>query len=93
MSGIDPISLFEGAATMVAALAWNDAVKGSIDSYFPQEKRKTAIAQILYATIITIIILIAITLYNMRGEAIEFWKELIQPSNVPSYNMLIRTRY
>ena len=41
---------------LVAALAWNDAIKGAFDKYLP--KGSGLIAQFLYAVLVTILIVL-----------------------------------
>ncbi len=44
-----------GAFGLVAALAWNDAIKALIDYFFPQSDN-TLVAKFVYAAIITIVV-------------------------------------
>ncbi len=46
-----------GAFGLVAALAWNEAVKALIDSFFPASK-DTVFAKFLYAIVITTIVVL-----------------------------------
>lgn len=58
---IEILEKMSGLATagfgLVAALAWNDAIKAIFDSYFPKNSSNIT-AQLLYAVILTIIIVL-----------------------------------
>lgn len=61
--------LLKGATVLVAALAWNEAAKSAVDYIVPlnrdhQDKSKRMIANVVYATIVTLIILIIIFMFN-----------------------------
>jgi len=59
-----------GAIGFVAGLAWNDAIKGIIDSIFPFSK-DGAIAKIIYAIFITLIVIFVANHFsknNKEGE-------------------------
>lgn len=43
---------------LVAALAWNDAIKGLIEYFFPLNKN-TVLAKFIYAIVITFVVVIA----------------------------------
>ncbi len=47
-----------GALGLVAALAWNDAIKGLIEYFYPQENN-TVTAKLLYAFIVTVVVVLA----------------------------------
>lgn len=52
-----------GSLTLVASLAWNEAFKAMIDQYIPEnyKNKQNAWSKVLYAFVITCIIIIAIT--------------------------------
>lgn len=54
--------LIIGALTLVAGLAWNDAISGIINYYLPQNKEANVWYKLLYAFILTIIIVFLIYL-------------------------------
>ncbi len=56
-----------GALTVVAGLAWNDAIQSLINYYVPEQDRGSGNAwvKILYALILTIGILILISTINI----------------------------
>ncbi len=51
-----------GAFGLVAGLAWNEAVKALIDSFFPSNASGGVAAKFIYAVIITFIVVI-VTVY------------------------------
>ena len=53
-----------GAFGLIAGLAWNDAIKGSIEYLFPLNKDSIP-AKFLYAIIMTILV-VFVTLYAIR---------------------------
>lgn len=50
---------------LVAGLAWNDAIRSSIDYFFPSDGRETIWAKFIYAFIITLVLII-ITIYLLK---------------------------
>jgi len=56
-------TIITASLTLTAALAWNDAIKTLIDTYVPQYLRakENAFIKLLYAFIITIIIIMVIS--------------------------------
>jgi len=57
---------------LVAALAWNDAIKGLFDYFLPQSNGGGIVAQLLYALVVTIIVVIVtMKLGKMTGKAKE----------------------
>jgi len=60
-------TLINSAFALVAALAWNEAIKAMIDRYIPAGS--TLFSKILYATILTVIIvLISMRLANVINQ-------------------------
>lgn len=60
--------LLEGAVTLVAALAWNEAAKKTIEHLFPvaeDDDRGRAVATFVYAMFVTILILCLVEAYNI----------------------------
>ena len=53
-----------GALGFVAGLAWNEAIKGFIDQFFP-DTNNSVILKFLYAIIVTILIVV-VTIYLLR---------------------------
>jgi hypothetical protein len=53
-----------GALGLVAGLAWNDAIKAGIEYLFPLGE-DTLLAKLLYAAVVTVLIIIATT-YHTR---------------------------
>ncbi len=56
------LTLLNGAFALIAALAWNEAVKGLIDTYFKSGSK--VYSRFLYAFIITLIVVIVTTRLN-----------------------------
>lgn len=52
------------AFSFVAGLAWNEAIKGFIDQFFPAD-RNTILIKFVYAIIVTVVIVI-VTIYLAR---------------------------
>jgi len=52
---------------LVAGLAWNDAIKGFIEQYFPLASGGGLLAKFLYALIITIVIVV-VSIYILKTE-------------------------
>lgn len=65
---LDTRTILKGALVLVAALAWNDAAKKTIDYLFPIERdsggKSAAIAMVVYAIFVTLLIIVIITIYN-----------------------------
>lgn len=87
MPVIEKRDLLKGAITLVVALAWNEAAKTTINYAFPLDKpnddpatdktdaRKNAMgtmfATLIYATVVTILILCIVALFNYTVTKIE----------------------
>ncbi len=61
--------LLKGATVLVAALAWNEAAKSTVDYIVPldrdhKDKSKRMLANIVYATIVTVLIILIIYMFN-----------------------------
>lgn len=52
-----------GSMSLVVGLSWNEAIKSIIDQYIPEKYRKNenALAKIIYATVLTIIVIIIVS--------------------------------
>lgn len=66
-------SIIKGGTILVTALAWNTAIKGSIDAVFPMRK-DTVVGYLIYAITITILTLIIISLFNYFNGSKEPYK-------------------
>ena len=53
------ITLILSGFSLVAALAWNDAIQSFFNEFFPKEGTSGLIGKFIYAMIITIIIVVA----------------------------------
>jgi len=58
-------SYLTAAFGIVAGLAWNEAVKGLIDSVFPQGDANSVVAKFAYAILVTIVVVL-VTVYMGR---------------------------
>jgi hypothetical protein len=58
------VSYITGGLGLVAGLAWNEAIKGLIDYWFPL-KGNSVLAKFIYALIITLIVVLT-TIYLLR---------------------------
>lgn len=61
---INPFIIIGGSLTLVVALAWNNAIQSAINYHYPSEGRDTVIAKIVYAFIVTFIIIVVAFLIN-----------------------------
>lgn len=52
---------------LVAGLAWNEAIKGFIEEYFPLASGGGLLAKFIYAIIITIVI-VFVSIYILKTE-------------------------
>jgi len=69
-------ALMTAAFGLVAALAWNGAITGLINNYFPPEEGNNLVPLLIYAVIVTIIaviciVLIARTIGNYKDKLAE----------------------
>lgn len=71
MTEISTISLLKGALTFTTALAWNQSAKNIIDSIFPVKDEKNTMAQLIYALLITLIIIIVIQIFNYMNDKLN----------------------
>lgn len=60
-------TLIFGAFSLVAALAWNDAIKAFIDLIYPSEQNGL-LAKFIYALIITIIVVVVSIIVSKLNE-------------------------
>src|SRR3954463_16713535 len=51
-----------GAFGLVAALAWNDAVKASIDYFYPPQQGPGLLPKFIYAIVVTLVVSLAVYL-------------------------------
>lgn len=57
---------------LVAALAWNEAIQSLVNAFLPKNSSGGIIAQLIYAVIITIVVvIITVKLGKMTGKAKE----------------------
>ena len=65
---IEAHTLLNGALTIVAALAWNDAAKKTIDYLFPRTDAggpyHAALSTLVYAIFITLFVIVVIASFN-----------------------------
>ena len=52
---------------LVTGLAWNDAIKGLIEKYFPLASGGGVVAKFLYAVVITTVVVV-ISLYVFKSD-------------------------
>lgn len=71
------ISLIQGGLILACSLAWSDAIKAGSDYIFPGNKEKVLQAKIIYAIIITIVVLILFyLLQESRNQIIKIKEDL-----------------
>ncbi len=63
-------SYMVAALSLVAGLAWNDAVKTAIETFLPGQNSNTIQAKFLYAVVVTIVIVL-ITIVVVRWAAFD----------------------
>lgn len=54
-----------GGLGVVVGLAWNEAIKGAIEYFYPLAGANSIFAKFLYATILTIVVVL-VTIYVVR---------------------------
>lgn len=54
-----------GLGVVVVGLAWNEAIKGAIEYFYPLAGANSIFAKFLYATILTIVVVL-VTIYVVR---------------------------
>ena len=83
--------LLKGATILVAALAWNEAAKSAVDYIVPldrdhQDKSKRMIANVVYAAIVTVLIILIIFLFNKVNAGGGNFGDNTSGSNAPENN-------
>lgn len=58
-------SYIVGGLGVVVGLAWNEAIKGAIDYFYPLAGANSIFAKFLYATILTTVVVL-VTIYVVR---------------------------
>lgn len=71
------VTLLNGAFAFIAALAWNEAVKALIDSYFPSGSG--LYSRFTYAIILTLLVVLISSRLNMLSK--KFSKEKTNETN------------
>jgi energy-coupling factor transporter transmembrane protein EcfT len=59
LSSLSPLFLFGTACAFVAGTAWNEAVQAFIAKYYPEKSGDTLKAKLVYAFVVTLIIMAA----------------------------------
>lgn len=57
--------VFSGAMALAVALAWNEAVKSIINRYYPADKSGGHVAMVIYAIVMTIVVLFVVWAVNV----------------------------
>jgi hypothetical protein len=66
------ITLILGGFGLVAALAWNEAIKSLFETFFPKKSELILIGKFIYALIVTIIVvLVSLQLRKIAGSSDE----------------------
>lgn len=65
----ESLTMMAAAASLVAALAWNEAIKKLIDSYIP--KGQGLLSLFIYAIIVTVVVVIITSRMNNIKDRIE----------------------
>jgi hypothetical protein len=65
---VNPLSIVAGSLAFVGGLAWNDAIQAWIGEYYPVNEKKNAQAKLLYALIVTMIIVIVVLFLRYVNE-------------------------
>lgn len=60
-----------GAATLIAALAWNEASKKSIAYYFPVDDKNTVTATLIYAVVLTFIVILILVMIDHFSKTLK----------------------
>jgi hypothetical protein len=64
------ISTFKSVLVLTSALAWNSAIRTSIDYMLPQMEKKI-IAEIVYALTVTIFVIATVYIISLASEQLE----------------------
>jgi hypothetical protein len=76
---VNPFIILGGSLSFIAGLAWNEVITTSINQYYPAEDKKTIKAKLIYALLITVIIVIfALLLDYLNTKALEVKKEAVE---------------
>jgi hypothetical protein len=72
---INYTALASGALGLTLALAWNDAVVKTIQSFFPpKDERGAARATLAYAIVVTILVIIVVAIINHTRRVVYGFK-------------------
>ena len=77
---LDTSKIIKGAAIFTIAFAWNVAAKDSINSLYPLP-RDTVGRNILYASVVTIIALLIIWIYNLFSDKTNQFRGIRKKNN------------
>jgi hypothetical protein len=61
---INFVPLASGALGLILALAWNDAVNKTLQSFFPPNGRAAARATLVYALVVTLLVIFVVAVIN-----------------------------
>ncbi len=63
-------TMLSGALSLTAVLAWNDAMKATVESFYPADKKGGAHAMVAYAIVATIIVIVVVGSINLCARHI-----------------------
>lgn len=84
---MDATRILQGAMTLMVALSWNQATRSGINYVYPMPTDQVR-ADILYAIIVTITIILIIIIYNHLYKTSDLFKsqiDFISPQTVEKY--------
>lgn len=83
MSVLNGKTILSGSLGLAAVLAWNDAVKASVDALFPINKRGGAKAMFVYAASVTVLVIIAVAAINRAAHHVSKFRARAKGGEVP----------
>ncbi len=69
---LSPYLIIGAALTLTVSLAWNDAIQSIINSYYPTSDLNSIKAKLIYAVVLTIIILVTIAILNCVYQRVSW---------------------
>jgi len=73
---MDVVKIFQGAMTLLVALAWNQAAKTTINSIYPMPEQQVK-AELIYALTITLIIIFLVYLHNYAYNTLNSFHNFV----------------
>ena len=81
-SNISALGLIEAGLTLSCALVWSDTIKKAVETIYPTDKNKELQVQIIYAIILTIIVILLFYILNTTKTEIKKVAQNIDTKNI-----------